>query len=684
MKRIWLPARLALALLFAISLLGPQWAAAQDGTPEPTATGTLTIVVADCASGGTPGTVLFALASGAASGADCSAGSATITVDGGDVAVSGSTSLTVDAGSHSVVDAGTGQSLTVDVPADGETVVERVAYAAAAEPTKESTVEAATADSYQLDIRVRLCAPSVEDAADFAALGTDAEKAIACPVVVIEGGAGSLPANAIGGGTYDFDVTVTSDGLPAKGNVADPAGDFHSDTLCESTGPTDMNDDGDTTDCFDTSYYRFEYESELPSTELIPTFPAPNPGYLPLGATFTGQITSVNWSGTDHYTVMFSGTSGVVDVFFGAPPRVTLAFHVCAPAVTDISEFTTLEEAQAACPAAHLTGDVPPAASISAGEETFDATLEIDSATQSVATDGRYFPREICEAGLDLDLNNDTDKTDCFDTSAYGFDYENLGDGTVTVTTLPTGYLLGGVLVADDDTDAIDTVDTDAGTVVLDTTDNREVDLHLFFVEESTPTPTPAVTPTKTPAPAGAVQVITLYCIGDRDDSVMTALRPGQTAGAGDLGDATCVGDPAVIDIDRSNGTYYKTVVTDYDGRGYLANLPVSTGSGYLAYDMNSGVQTRFKIESGKVTYVIALIYEPLVPDKTATPGPSPTPTSIADKDTDDTEGVDDLTNTGSGSGLIGGDSSFAMLLLLAGTLVAFGAAYTGIRWRRR
>ena len=168
MRPARVPARWALALLFFFAAFAPGLTFAQDGTPEATVTGTLTIVVAECASGGTPGSVLLAPWSGASTGGDCVAATATIDVDGGSSSVAGSLSLTVDAGSHTVTDVATGQSIAIEVPADGEAVVERVAYTAAP-PTKappaEPTLEA-QADSYTLDVRVRLCAPSVEDELD--------------------------------------------------------------------------------------------------------------------------------------------------------------------------------------------------------------------------------------------------------------------------------------------------------------------------------------------------------------------------------------------------------------------------------------------------------------------------------------------------------------------------------------
>ena len=122
-----------IAAIIILAILPLNAAYAQEGTEgTPTeASGTLLVTAALCSEGGEPGTVLFALDSGIASGATCAPADIAISIDGAEaVGVSGSGVFSLPEGTHTVTDIETGQSLAVDIFADTQTAIERVAFAA--------------------------------------------------------------------------------------------------------------------------------------------------------------------------------------------------------------------------------------------------------------------------------------------------------------------------------------------------------------------------------------------------------------------------------------------------------------------------------------------------------------------------------------------------------------------------
>ena len=151
-----------------------------------------------------------------------------------------------------------------------------------------------------------------------------------------------------------------------------------------------------------------------------------------------------------------------------------------------------------ACPAIVLTGDVPTSGAVSGGNIDFDFSVIDSDGTQVLSSDGAFQQAALCEADVDVDVNEDNDKDDCLDTSHYMFE---VVDGVVVITETdePDGSTGVGTIRftpgSEDETALVGTIGgvEASGVIVLDTTKASEtaledgIMLHVYnFAEAGT------------------------------------------------------------------------------------------------------------------------------------------------------------------------------------------------------
>src|SRR6476646_850659 len=168
-----------------------------------------------------------------------------------------------------------------------------------------------------------------------------------------------------------------------------------------------------------------------------------------------------------------------------AAGSVRVVAHLCREGInTDTLAGNAWTDDIRDCPALTLPGnygDVP-ADSISANNPDnpipFDVTLDYQSggaaASVSIA-DATFTPGTVCESDLGQNLNGVANDDRCWDLSGYQVDGVDAGAVTVTASTPPAGFTLGGG-------GAIATTDPASGTVALDTSTTANPVVHLFFV----------------------------------------------------------------------------------------------------------------------------------------------------------------------------------------------------------
>jgi hypothetical protein len=740
MRRTLLLVRLLATLGLTLWLLGTASfpvsaqddpAAAEEATPPPDAgavpteepaeepapaTGTLSVLVYLCTTGGEAGTSAVFPEGAFAPDDNCSAGTAVIAIDGGETTeVSGAADFSLDAGVHTIADANTGATLDVELVADGVTTVTVVTYAAA-EAAEEPSVEA-QAQATTIRLVKHDCAPSIQTADDFQKLD-QIGKLTTCPVITRPDNAG--PDGAIHGDSAAFDFSFdTGDGDPQT--LANAT--FTAAQVCESDLGLDADGDPNVDLCFDASDYAVTVGGgPITITETTP------PKKHRFGAVElpdrddAAALASVDEEAGQFVIDPSQAGSGdgelVVHVYNFSPRRVSVVLHACPDTVTNLDDFTALGDFTAQlqeCPTITLDGDDSPAGAVTGGHAVFDVSVTDAGDVEQTIADATFVPLQVCESDLHVDLDQDASTDLCLDESAYAYDEVAEGTVTVTETALPADRAFGAVEVAPDSGDAAidpDKVDAANGTVTLDTTGDGEVTLHIFnFVaaqggdtsgggdnsggenntgggDDGSDTgggnsggDTGGDTGDGSDiggdsGGTGYVDIYQLYCLGSEEATYIEVLDPGQIVDPYSFGDDTCIEDANEFQITEFSQTDLEPFDVGYDGYEEL-ELPATTGKNpHLITETWSGVTEAFAVEEGTVTEIVVLVYEY---DEYADDYGYEDNSYGDETDTGGVEDVvsgDDLPDTGIAvmAGATGLDGGFVLLLGMSGMLVLGGA----------
>ena len=577
---------------------------------------------------------------------ECLDGNASLLVDGIDYGpVAPYLELQLDAGFHNLSDPITGASRDVEVVSDSAIQIVLVSFIApTAEPTTEPTVEAAAeAVTSGLTIVAHSCEPVVQSVDQLWALGGLTDRLNACPAMTLPGY--PSPGGTFNGGEQYYDLSLT----PATGDPQSLTenGAFVADAFCESTvGALDNDPTNDR--CVSNSGFSFQLP-EGPVTVSLTSVPdllryvAAEAGNDADAGVVTSSDPTAWYLGLD--TSLRSTENPVIHLFYLNPPRLNVVVHLCGSDVASTDDLNALGSLAAqvlTCPAV--------ARATEGGSADFGVTVAdgnwgargLDSAT--------FDPTVICESDLGDWTGNDGDNA-CVDGPIYRFDQTAQGYVTVTQDYAPSGYAFGGANSAD--AGAITGIDGATGTVMLDTSYDGDVTIHLFAIQQapeqtSTPLPTATATNTRTPVPPsvtvtrtamatqpaasstptrtstisaatrtatateptgsttgnGTLTVVALYCLTSSGTSVV-ALAPGASASASDLGGSSCFAGDASILITFANGELLPGLKLGRDGVESIQNLPATSGTLHTLDEQLTGQGTTFAIEPDTVTRVI-------------------------------------------------------------------------------
>jgi hypothetical protein len=610
----------------------------EEQAAEPVATGTLTVLVYLCTSGGDAGTRAIVPAGEFSPDESCTESTATIAIDGSEpTTVEGTADFALDAGTHTVTDTTTGATLDVEIVGDEVTSVSVVAYAAAEEEAaaaEESQAEEPTPATIYLIKHD--CAPEIQTSDDFALLDPIG-KLTTCPVITLPTDAGA--DDTVQGDPAEFDFsfdTGSGDPQTLTGNAT-----FTQDTepVCESDPGINQDVDGDQVleSCFDASSYAVTVPSG-PVTITETTAPD-NHRFGAVEVPDADDAAALNVDSVDVTTGQFTvdpslDTSDgelVIHVYNFSPPRVTVVVHSCPATVEKTADFAAkLENCEA------VTLDSNPELGLKvAGTDALEQTI----AEASVVED------QVCESDLQVDLDGDTGVDLCL--PAYAFDGVAQGsDVKVTETTAPVDHAFGAAEVDPNSGDAVPVkVNAKKGIVTLDTTNDGEVTLHLFNF--AIPQDTGGGNSTggsnstggntggggnstggggnagggdnsggdgsgggNTAGGTGSVAIYMLYCVADSEYTDIQVLNPGDNVDPSSFGDDTCVQDANEFQITEFSSNDLAPFDVGADGFEQL-DLPVTEGENpHLITDTWSGTTASFEIASGAVTPIVVLAYE--------------------------------------------------------------------------
>jgi hypothetical protein len=653
MRRVALVIRLFTALTLAFLVAGATSYStfAQDGeaTPPPTddstveqdaLQGTLTVVVYTCSDGpeGVPGG-LFLEGEFTPSENCAEEGSASIAIDGGTAEVVDSgAEYTLDEGVHTVVEDTLAASVDVSIAEQTPATVYAVFY------TAPETAEAAIPGSVL--ITKHICPAEIQSQEEFDALGDFITKAQTCPVITLPGNAG--PDGAVNGNDqesplgFDFQVTFGETAV----NI--DSATFVPEQLCEAD-LGDINGDPNDNLCLDTSHYAYEGVSQGPVTITEVT---PPDGYafgaLEFGPDSGDEATLVETVPAEgRIELDTTGDDSVVLHVYNfqkpAENRINIVSHQC-PEEIDAEGYAALDgylAKIATCPVVLRGDDDGPDGAISGGHRTFAFDVTgTDGVTQTVDGNATFVPEQVCEDEIG-DVNGDPNDNACLDASMYQFDGVIQGAGvTVTATKSPKGYEYGGLEFDPESNDAAALINAgDDGVIQLDTTSDGEVTLHVFNVKSAAPEPTPTETtqpdatataepdatetaepnPTEDAQPTpsadqstvGSAQVIKLFCYSDVEETVITALAPGEEATSDQMGDGSCVSGSADFLITLFGTDEQPSFNVGDDGVETIADLPATdSGTGpHSLTEIYSDVSANFDVQPGTTTRIIVLNY---------------------------------------------------------------------------
>ncbi len=603
---------------------------------EPTPTGTLSVLVFSCTTGGDAGTGTIFPEDGFAPDESCTEATATIAIDGGEATdVTASAEFSLDKGAHSVADTTTGAALDVEVAADAVTTVAVVAYAA---PEEEEPVLAEAPETEEVPESTLLiithdCAPQIQTADALTAL-TASDKLRLCPVV-------TLPADPATDPTA-FDYTF-GDGNPDTIVGIDPT----PGTICESGLGEDSDLDPNTDPCFDTSGYTVTVKGAATTiTESV----------IPLNRFFGAVEVDAPEALTSDPTTspIVLDTSSEEDVtvhVYHFSPGVNVVVHLCPKSIKTTNSFTAKLKK---CPAATIADGDTPVNSLNATAPAFDVTVADATITQDI-TAAAYLQDLTCESTLQLDLDGDAAADLCL----AGYAYHGVAPGVVTITqTPPEGYTFGTAEVSPVSTDPVPAV-TD-GVVTVDTTADGDVTIHLFNLivpdegggnETGGNNPGGNTTGGNTGGNTGgeddddddegentggggggnnnggdgsdngqdgennngfgAVEIYNLYCLADSEYVAIEILDPGVEVDPYSMGDDTCLQDGNEFQITEHGRDDLDPFDVGFDGYEYLDGLPSTEGDdSHLITETWTGTTVPFEVENGVVTEIVVLIFE--------------------------------------------------------------------------
>jgi hypothetical protein len=706
----------------------------EDPVEEP-ATGTLTVLVFRCSTGGDEGTGAVFPDGEFTPDESCAEADATIVIDGGEATdVSGSADFTLDAGVHTVADATTGAALDVEVVADAGTTVSVVGYVAPEDDVSTAEEDGAeAAETTVITLIKHDCAPDIQTKDDFDGLSAE-DTLILCPVITR---IGEESTDAYRGDSADFDFSFDTAVIPDESPFTMSGnGTFTPDVdpMCE--GDEDIDGDPANNLCFDASGYQVAIkggpititETVVPGKDRFGTVVLPDE---------TDALTLVPDSvdpELDQFVVdptLDTSADGtlVIHVYNFSPPQVNVVVHNCEHTIVDTESFdglSSLDEQLLACPAVTLEGDTGPE-NVATGDES-DFELTVTDVNEVEQTGGAFADELVCEINLGVDLDEGDSENLC----VPGYIFEDVAQGdSVTIKELPpTDYDFGTALVVASVGDEV-SLDVKAadGTVEFDSTDDSNVTVHIFnFLKsagtvtatptktatpKSTPTktPKPTKTPTSTPTPtetatatpggdgsangavngaenggSGWVVAYTLICETSSDYVEVLAGAPGEDIDPYAYGDGTCTPISNEVQITDPDGNDQGLISIDASGQTGSIELASNEGENqYLLMDTYSGVSGGFDIVAGETTEVVVLVWQyagdPVVDDP-AVDDPDVDEDEFANAEDAVTSG-EDLPDTGTGATATP-NSALIALLGLGSCLLLLGGAYQlrrGSRW---
>lgn len=605
----------------------------EEPTPEEEATpvtGTLSVHAYTCTAGGDPGTGAISTDDPFSSDENCTEGTATITIDGGDAnEVASSADFTLDEGTHSIADTTTGASADVEVTADG-TTISVVAYAEpdvalseapAAEEEPATTVLVITHD----------CAPQIQTVDDLNALTTVSDKYRLCPVV-------TLPADPADPSAFDYtfgknNPSTILDVAPTEAQI------------CESDLGEDTDNDPSTDPCFDNTGYAVTasgptttvIEKPVPDNRVFGT--AESDGLKP-------NLEENPIPEKSRFILDTTGDASIVAHVYNFSPGVNVVVHLCPETEASDADFETkLKD----CPATTLDNPDGPVSSASDSLAAFDVTVTDAGVTQDI-TAAAYLPKLACESGLKVNIDDDDGTDFCL----AGYAYRGVAPGTVTIAqTPPDGYKFGTAEVAPASADPLP--DVQDGVVSLDTTNDSDVTVHLFNFAapdsgggedpgenagggdddddngnnagegddddddgnnapgggEDTGDGSGNGNGGEQSGETGSAEIYMLYCLADSEYVDIEALSPGEQADPYSFGDDTCLQDGNEFQIVEFSRNDQPPFDVGFDGYEMVDGLPSTAGEDpHLIIDTWSGVYAPFEIEPNTVTEIVVLVFE--------------------------------------------------------------------------
>jgi hypothetical protein len=614
---------LALLIAMLVAAAWPFAAAAQEGevaaaqaspeTAQETATGILQVIAVTCEAAEGVDSVAIYLGEEFAPGETCYDGSAGVLVDGVDYGAAAPVlEVELAAAPYAVTDAVSGVSRQADVFAETVTTVWIVTTTVVV-PEPEVADEPEPAAVTNLALVVHVCDPDIQTQDALLALGGRYARLGECPVLTLPGE--YAPDGTVTAGQEWFDVAIqNADGFSAS--IANAV--FQPDAVCESSTGVALNSIPWDDACFSTS----RYAVEVPMTGLgisLTAVPALHRfGYAEAGDDSYAGAVGAGDPSSGYFEVDASAGAAdpiVAHVYLLAPPRVTIVQHLCGPDVASAEVLEALGGFVAralACPAVDRSG------------LDFDVTIADGAGTSHALSNVAPEAWSVCEIELGFDFNGDASDNACLDMPAYRV--VNVARGAVELwqTIASAGYAPGGIDFVPGTNDGATFLGFDPaqGLVALDTSGDGDVVVHLYAIpvaqeeepeeepegpaETPTPVPTATATPPQEPSGAGTLQVVALYCLGNRNQTTLTALAPGQQATEAVIG-GSCFGGDASMRVSLADGSPHSAFRLGSDGQEWVEDLPVTGDSGPLhtLSDQVSGQSASFAIASDAVTRVI-------------------------------------------------------------------------------
>jgi hypothetical protein len=617
------------ALIFALvaggSLLGTTSVIAQDGevaasqaspetgdqpSTEPP-TGVIRVVALDCTLAEGEGYLALLLESEFVPDASCVESVAAVYIDGVDFGPAApALELALDVGTHTVIEANTGTSRSIDLFVDTVSTMWVVNFSAVA------AAEELVTDTVTLSLVVHACEAEVISADGLLALGGRYGRLAKCPVLTLPGA--YAPDGSVTAGQDWFDFAI-QDANGFTASMADAA--FVPDLACESGLGIELTESPYDDACYSTS----RYDLTMPAASLtISTTGMPalhRFGYAETDDPAIESAAYVTDSAAGSFVVEAGSELGdplKVHVYLLSPPQLTIVQHLCGEDVGSPEALQALGgfvPRALACPAVTRAVD--------GGGLDFDASVADGAAVSHALGGGEIVTWSVCEFELGFDYNGDPNDNACLEMPAYRL--TNVARGAVEIwqTFGSAGTTFGGLdfVPGTDDGATLLGSDTANAMMSLDTSIDGDMVVHLYALTapaepeepaepEATATAAPLPMATSTPADpevtTGAIQVAALYCLGSRTVTTLTALAPGQPATASELGGDCFAGD-GQVQITLASGAVQPPFRLGREGLKWIDGLPVSGegGGAHLLTDQVSMKSISFDIDPGQVTRVI-------------------------------------------------------------------------------